>query len=506
MFKHKKSQSERKAGIILSYLQTGLGMLISLIYTPVMLRLLGQSEYGLYQAAASVISYLSLFSLGFSSSYIRFYSRYKAKEDNLAIAKLNSLFLLVFSVAAVLSLISGGILAFNAEIVFGTKFTSSELDTSKILLLLMAFSMAVTFLDSVFSMYITAQEKFTFQRILSIISMLLKPTITLPLLLMGFKSIAYAGVSTIVTVIVAISDLIYARKYGMRFNFTKPEWNLLREIAVFSFFVFLTSLSSTINATIDKILLSRYEGSEAVAIYEIGEKFNAYLIQLSITISVVFIPKVNMMIAENRSTKELTDLMVRIGRIQFLVLAYVLGGFFIAGRYFIHVYAGAEYDESYMIAMMIMVASFIPYIQNIGIEIQKAYNKHIFRSIVYFIISLLNIFISIPLIRIYGISGAAIGTAISLLLGNSCIMNIYYAKGIHLDMVYFWKSLGRTIGCACLAIVLGTITKLLLPINSVVGFFANIIIFSLLYFVLMWFRGMNENEKYMMKRFIRLKS
>ena len=47
-----------KAGAALSYVSMGLGYIVSVIYTPVMLRLLGQSEYGLYNLAASVIAYL----------------------------------------------------------------------------------------------------------------------------------------------------------------------------------------------------------------------------------------------------------------------------------------------------------------------------------------------------------------------------------------------------------------------------------------------------------------
>ena len=61
-----------KIGAVLSYLQIGLSVVISLIYTPVMLRLLGQSEYGLYSTVSSTIAMLSILSLGFNSSYIRY--------------------------------------------------------------------------------------------------------------------------------------------------------------------------------------------------------------------------------------------------------------------------------------------------------------------------------------------------------------------------------------------------------------------------------------------------
>ena len=73
--------NQKKAGVILSYISEGIKVISGLVYTPIMLRLLGQSEYGLYQLVYSVVSYLSLLSFGFTASYIRFYSRAKAKNE-----------------------------------------------------------------------------------------------------------------------------------------------------------------------------------------------------------------------------------------------------------------------------------------------------------------------------------------------------------------------------------------------------------------------------------------
>ena len=92
--------NQLKAGVILSYKTQAVSALSGLIYTPIMLKLIGQSEYGLYQLVASVVSYLGLLNFGFGSSYMRFYSRYKAKEDSDNIAKLNGMFMLIFVVIA----------------------------------------------------------------------------------------------------------------------------------------------------------------------------------------------------------------------------------------------------------------------------------------------------------------------------------------------------------------------------------------------------------------------
>ena len=60
---------------------------------------------------------------------------------------------------------------------------------------------------------------------------------------------------------------------------------------------------------------------------------------------------------------------------------------------------------------------------------------HKARAIVYLFIAIANVAISIPLIKLMGPIGAALGTAISLIAGNIIFMNIYYQKRIGLDIL-----------------------------------------------------------------------
>ena len=68
-------KNQLKIGVILSYVTMAIQNIIAIVYTPVMLRLLGQSEYGLYQLVYSVVSYLGLLSFGFGSTIIRYISK-----------------------------------------------------------------------------------------------------------------------------------------------------------------------------------------------------------------------------------------------------------------------------------------------------------------------------------------------------------------------------------------------------------------------------------------------
>lgn len=123
--------NQLKAGVLLSYLSVGIGALVSIIYTPIMLRLLGQSEYGLYTLAGSVVSYLSILNFGLSSSYIRFYSKYKVNNDREGIAKLNGMFITVFFFLSLVAFIAGMILVLNTGNMFRQSFRQAKSKSHK---------------------------------------------------------------------------------------------------------------------------------------------------------------------------------------------------------------------------------------------------------------------------------------------------------------------------------------------------------------------------------------
>src|SRR5690606_37032000 len=141
------------------------------------------------------------------------------------------------------------------------------------------------------------------------------------------------------------------------------------------------------------------------------------------------------------SNEEITNEMIKYGRIQYTIMAYILTGFILFGRPFINFWAGTNYDTAYIITLIIMIPLTIPLIQNFGISILYAKNLQKFRSLVLILISILNIIITIPLVQKYSGIGAAIGTAISLTLGNTVIMNVYYHKRIGINMIRFWKNI-----------------------------------------------------------------
>lgn len=496
--------NQLKAGVLLSYISMGATTLISLAYTPVMLNLLGQSEYGLYQLAYTVVSYLGLLSFGFGSAFMRFYSRYKANGDEDGLARLNGMFLTIFTVIGLIALAAGAVLIVNVETVFKGGLTPEEINRARVLMVLMVFNVAVSFPASVFDSNVTARERYFFQRIVSLARSILNPLLALPLLLLGYKSIGLVVVTTVLTLgSLALNVWYCLRRLRIRFSFHQFDKGLMKEIWAFSFFIFLNMITDQINWSVDKFILGKFVGTVGVAIYSVGAQLNTYYMSFSTSISSVFIPRINRIVAETNDNRTLSQLFARVGRIQFLVLSYILGGVILLGRYFISVWAGAGYDVSYNIVLWLMVPVTIPLIQNLGIEIQRAKNLHKFRSVVYILIAIGNIFVSIPLCRAYGARGAAIGTALSLVIGNGLIMNWYYWKRVGLDIPYFWKEIGRLLPAALMPLLLGRVLSHFTGVHSLGTFLAVGVVYTGAFLLCMWGFGMNLSEKELFRSSLR---
>lgn len=489
-------KNQKQVGVIMSYSGQLVNILTGLLYTPIMLRLLGQSEYGLYQLVYSVVSYLSLLSLGFGASYIRFYAREKAKENSEGISKLNGMFLLIFCVISVICIFCGFIMIVNIKGIFGNGLSNYEYITAKILMTFMIINLGLTFPNSVFNCIITSQEKFLFQKTVILIQYLLNPFLTLPLLLLGYGSIGMVVITTLLTVGVLLSNIYYClRKLHTRFCFNGMDFSKLREMWIFTFFIFLNQIVDQINWSVDKFLLGRMAGTTAVAVYGIGGQINSLYFQFSTSVSSVFVPKVNKIVAETGDDLELTQLFTKVGRIQFIVMALILSGFTFFGRPFIEFWAGAGYKESYFVTLLLIFPVTVPLIQNLGIEIQRAKNKHKARSIVYFIIAIANILISIPLINRFGSIGAAMGTMISLTAGNILFMNWYYHNRLGIDVLYYWKNIANFVPSLIIPCIFGSMSMIIINYDKLWKLACVIALYTVIYGLSMYFIGLNTEEK-----------
>ena len=492
-----KENKEIKIGAILSYLIIIANMIIGVLYTPILTSKLGQSEYGLYSLVTSVISYLTILDFGFGNSIIIYTTRYRNRNEKEKEQKLHGMFFIIYTIIGIIAGIIGGILWLNVDNLFGNTMTIEELNEARTLMGILTFNLIMTFPLSIFSSIITSYEKFVFAKTINLIRIIINPIIMIILLNFGYKAVALVILNTVLNLTTLILNFYYCKKkLNIKLKFGKLDFKLLREIMIFSVWIFLNSIIDKINYNVDQFVLGIVSGSVAVAIYSVASHLNQLYVNFSTAISGVLLPKITKMESENASDKEFSDIFIKTGRIQYVIMALILSGFILYGSEFINImWVGPEYSESYIISCILMISITVPLIQNIGINILQAKNKYKYRVIIFSIFAIINLVISIILSKLYGGIGAAIGTAISLIGGAGICMNIFYYRKIHINIIEFWKNIGKMSIPIIFCVIFAIIIKMIIPINTVLNLILQIAIYSTLYCIIMWKFGINSYEK-----------
>lgn len=492
--------NQLKAGAVLNYVIILLNTLVGLLYTPYMLRMLGQSEYGLYSLVASVISYLTILDLGFGNAIVRYTAKFRTEGKQTEQYEMFGMFFLLYIAIGLLVLLLGSLLYFNVNVIFEETMTMAELEKAQVMLLLLVFNLAFTFPMSIFGSIITAYERFVFPRILNIIRIVLNTVVMICLLYMGYKALALVVVQTIFNVLTLILNYIYCKKeLSIKMYFRNFRWEFLKEVTIYSFWIFLNAIMDRIYWSTGQFVLGATVGTAAVAVFAVAIQLEHMYMMFSSSISSVFLPKVTGMVTTSNDKKMISDLFIRTGRIQFIVMSLILSGFIVFGKQFILLWAGPGYEDAYIITLLFFVALFIPLIQNLGITILQARNQMKFRSLLYIGIAVLALIFQVVLAKKYEGIGCAFAVAGALLLGQGLIMNIYYQKRQGIDIVAFWKEIIRM---SIIPIIISVVFRLVISeynIDSWSEWLIFVSLFVAMYLPIFYLFSMNKYEKDLLK-------
>ncbi len=489
------AKSELKAGVVLSYANLLIGNLIPFLYTPLMLSILGTEEYGIFGLANSVMGYIGLLNFGIGSAVVRYISKYRAQGDQEEEERVTGLFISIYSVIALLILAAGMTLSFHLGF-YDRSLSEKQVEQLATLVRLMTVNMAIFLPFSTFSSIIISRERYIFNNLIHIGQTILTPCLNLLLLFCGFGTVGLVVVSTIINAVSngAYGIYVFARlKIRIRFRGKVP--GLLREILTFSAFAFLGSLVDILYWSTDKLIIGWAVGATAVAVYNVGASFNGYLTSLSTAFNSVLTPRICAIVTKDNGAEELSNLFIRVGRLQFIVISFVVSAFVAFGRQFIDLWVGPDYREAYGVALLTMLPVSVPLIQNTGLNILYVLNKHRFRSIVYCCIALLNAVLTFWLVETHGIIGAAFATCLSYVIGNILIINCYYHRKIGLDIPRFWKNILAMSPVMFLMGIAAWFTLERLPVMNWLVFLGAAVIYTVVYFLLAYRFMMNDYER-----------
>lgn len=498
---------QRSLGTILSYVYMVLHIIVNMLYVPMLLRYIGQSEYGLYQIIGSVMAYFTVMESSLSAGILRFYCKYRALNDNRGMENTLAIAKCVYYALSMIVIVLGCIGEFGIHLFYKGSFTASELFESELMFAFLIINLVVTLTNYVYVAAINGNEKFVFIKIVGIISMLLQPICVM----LAIKKYPYAITIVIVQLIINCAVSLTRRKYAtdkmdVKIVLHEKNTELVKAIIKFSAAILLASIADQIFWKTDQIIIGKFFGTTLVSVYSVGAQIYTNYMPIGTAISGVFMPHVSELYTHKEGKREISNLFVKVGRISSFLLLMVLTGFAAFGQEFLQIWVGNGYRESYYIALVVMIPFTIDLCQNLALTILQVYDKYTFRARMYFIVAIMNIGLTIMLISIYGIIGAALATGISMFIGNGIIMNIYYSK-IGIDVKMFWKNILPIIFCSVIAFLFGNVLKMIHLDSVIIQFGVHISLYVIMYAVLMYCFVFNDYEKGILvkivKKFIR---
>ena len=484
-----------KLGAALSYLTIFLNIIFGLLVTPLMLRTMGDSEYGSYQLVGALVGYISVLDFGLGNAVIRYVAKFRAENNFKKEENFLAMCLCIYAVISTCIIIIGTIVYFALPTAF-PKANTSELELMGKMLLVLVVNLALSMPFSMFPGIITGREHFTFAKTIAFLRVIVRIIAIVGVLSLGGRAFAVVVADTVCNIVFAVVSAIYAilvLKTKIRLSFFDVPF--LKEIFAYSFFVFLAMIIDQLYWKIGQFVIGVVKGTEAVTPFATAMQLVTIFLQLSTAISALFLPRVTQMVLRKASSKEMTDFLIKTGRVQFMMLGVIVVGFITLGNQFVSLWVGSAYSEVYYITLIIIIPLTVPLIQSVGISVLQAMNKHAFRSIVYLIVTILNVALTFFLVDIWGVIGVAVGTSACLIICNIIIINIYYHKVIKINVPRFFmgvfKGILPVIAITCLVCA----PFMLINKNSYLIFACEGAALCAIYAAGIWFFGANKWEK-----------
>lgn len=494
---NKQTPSQIKIGSIIAYLNLFLHLIISVFLTPFIISHLGQSEYGVYKIVQSFSAQLGIMSFGISTLVARnivYFNEKKETKD-----KENFLFLayLLNGILAFFVVAVGFVMFLFIDTLYGKSLSASELSLAKKLFIVLVFNVAITISCETFTGLIRSKEKFIVSNTLTFLRLVLRLSLLFILLSIGLNSVAIVLTDLGVSLLFLLLSFLYSKiKIKEKAKFHYFDKGLIRSTIIFSSAMLLQSIVAQVNNNVDNIILGSMKGSVVVSVYSVGLSLYGIFASVVDVFRGMFGPRATKLVARGAGPDELTMFAIKPARIQTMIAFLGEIGFILLGKEFISAWLGEGFEDVYKITLILIIPAFVPMVESISYEILDAKMKRMGRSIILLFMCGINIGLTILFVYLFGYVGAAYATAISLLIGDWILTNIYIHKSTGLKIFTLFKgALSKTWIAALFTIYLGYIIVNKIPLHGWIGFIVEGILIVAVYCLFLYFIGLKKEEK-----------
>lgn len=482
-----------KAGAAISYLALFLNIAIGLVYTPWMIRSIGKADYGLFTLAMSVI-HLFVFDFGLGSAVTRYVSKFLAEGRQDKVDQLLGVVSKLYLIGDCIILIGLVIVYFLLPNIY-QGLTPEEMEKFKTIYVIASLFCLISFPFIPLNGVLTSYEKFVPLKLCDLSHKIIIVVLMTACLLLGYGLFALVIVNSLAGIIIILFKLKvlgWPRIKAIQWRIWDKQ--MIRSILGFSVWVTITLLAQRCIFNIAPSILAFYATSAVITILGLAICLEGYTYSFASAINGMFLPRVSRMI-QSGQREDILNLMIRVGRIQILIIGLVCVGFITVGRSFIKAWLGDGFEDVYICALMLILPSFLHLPQEIGNTTLHAENKVKLQAIVFVCMAVLNIALGFPLTKFFGVKGLCFSIMIAYFF-RTISMDVIFYKHLNINIFRFFKdSFLKMLPFILLSLALSYFAISLLSFGGWTGVAIKIIVCVTIYLFTMWFTSMNRDEK-----------
>lgn len=491
-----KKNREMKIGMLLNYISMILEGVVIFLLNPFIIRSLGQETYGVYSLMTSFTGYISIFEFGLGTTIIRYVSKYNEEKNEKDKENFLSMIALIYLFITVIIIIFCIILYNLIDNIFAKSLSFEQILLAKKLFVIIASSISITTIGSVFSAIISGYEKFIFSRMLILVTTVLNVILSAIVLITNPTAIFLTIITLLISIITIIANIIFVfTKLKVKIKFHKWDKIFFNEIFKFAIFIFLQTLITQIYWRLDQLIIGIQlkEAAVSLAVYAVAMKINDLILAFTTVINRYQLPTITKMVMTN--DKNISEYIGKISKFVSILYIAIIIGFIFFGQKFIQIYAGNGYDEAYYIVLIVVIASSLSRINGVGSDVLKAKNSNGLYTLIVLFSAILNILFTIFLIPKYGIIGASVGTAISVIIGNTIAYYWCLRKKANIELKKMLSTTFDGFGKVVVVSVLFCLLLSLIEDANLIIYFVKLSLFAIIYLILIYKFVLDKNLK-----------
>lgn len=481
----------RNKGIALSYIHLIVNMICGLFLSSYLIKRLGETEYGIYQTVASFANYLVLLEFGTGTVMAQSLSACRGKSSSKEkINKTVSTIWTITNVLAVVILVASVVMFFFIDKAY-SKFTAENIKTAKEIFVLVTINLLVSFYAQSLSGIPLSFEKYHFSPIIKICSTASR-TVLIGAIVFKYR---YALVIVVIDIFISLCTLLvsygYVKKHlGLEFSIKNYDSKVFKTVLPLSVALFLQSLINQANNNVDKMFIGMFISPEAVTLYSVPMYIFSVFCSVGTVPYSMYSTQIVKAISSGTSPDGLMDKYISASKLSAVVCGSIFCGFISAGKPFVKMVYGEQFEDAWIIAIILMLPSLLIFLMGVLSNVLDALGKRMIYTFVLTGNTLLNIILTIVLLKPFGYIGAAVATSFCSFV-QLFIMMWFYTKKIKIKVWrIFLPCFEKIIPFEVVATIAGYFVSNLIPCNnirsSLLSLFSGggvyVVVFALLYF------------------------